>query len=92
MYLVRLCMDMQTGHLRHMPQAGAVIDQSPLILDCMRICWYTWFINEHKPAHNIPITLADTEFMRDLLPPDYKPKSAYNRDAVKRLKEDVKHG
>ena len=92
MYLVRLCMDMQTGRFRHYPQPGAALDQHPTLIGCMRMCWYTWYVNEYKPANNLAFTLEDTEFMRDLLPENYQPKSHYNREAVKEAVRDVKHG
>lgn len=85
MTLVRLCMEMDTGRFRHLPQAGAAIDQNPLLISCMRICWYTWYINEYKPAHQIPVTAEDSDFMNDLLPKDYQPKSYYSKNAVKEV-------
>lgn len=86
MPLVRLCMVMETGEFRHFPQSGSALDQHPLLLACLRASWYTWYINEYKPARQIPVTQQDSEWMQEILPPDYQPKSHYNKHAVKDIK------
>lgn len=90
MPLVRLCMDMHAGTFRRLPQDGGPFAQSPLLLECLRASWSVWYINEFKPANQIPMTLQDTEFMQSILPENYQPKSHYDKNAVKEVIKDVR--
>ena len=76
---------MSTGAWNIYPHAGGYFDQDELLLSCIRYVWYTWYINAHKPAHQIPITPADGEFMESLLPKDYTLESGYDKEAAREL-------
>lgn len=80
---------MQTGVVRHFPLDGNVMAQNDLMMEGMRAAWYVWYINAYKPTHRIPITPEDSQFMENLIPPDYILSSKYTAVAVKELAERV---
>lgn len=80
---------MATGELKHLPQAGGIMEQNETLLDCLYAAWRAWHINAFKPSRQIPITPEDGLFMESILPKDYQPESGFNLEAVKELKAAV---
>jgi hypothetical protein len=55
-------MDLKTGVLRHLPEAGGILDQDDLLMTHIWAAWRTWVIDAKLPENH---TEADAEFMRN---------------------------
>ncbi|MFQ5433847.1 MAG: hypothetical protein ACE5FD_03135 [Anaerolineae bacterium] len=65
--LAQLCYDMPAGTLLHLPEEGAVMEQTPTILDNMKIARYAWVIWHYKPKHELKWDEDDAAFQAWIL-------------------------